>query len=590
VVERAVPRLVDPRTSLAMSMYADPGAYAVLLGSGVSKGAGIMTAWEVTEDLIRQVAVGQGVHLAAVGLGPVEWWMKEGNGEPNYSDLLDAISPTDAARQALLRQYFEPRLSAREPLVPSAAHDALATLVAAGRVQLILTTNFDHLTEMALQAAGISPQVISDPDAVKGMIPLERGRPTVLKLHGDYTRPGLRNTEAELRNYPSAWKDLLAQVFDRFGLVVVGWSAEYDQALVRAIEEVVARRYPTYWANYLGQPMKQDALRLVSVRQATVIPVDGADEFFADLVRRIDRFDAIAALRSRPRTQRGYVFPPHGRSMPGWAVLPLLQLRVCAALTPVTLETLGFIRSNTRDRIVRTLTDAPLTASLLRYADRCTWVSSSQPSVVVHQQIANVWLPTDEYRQTTDTAGYRLGTDGTAGVSCLGSIQTPSNPSLGGQVLVTIDMGFSIEPAFSALACAELIRDGLLLAAVDIPAALIDLLPPDAAVTRVEAHFLAARDDGTPQQGHRDNDVAKRIDLSSFGRAPAEAIGVSAGWAALLGAPITQLSAAELAADAIDYILYASGWLNPDGGLRALRGQLGLPETDTLDNRASSLE
>jgi len=40
----------EPALKLALSMHAKPGAYALLIGSGVSKSAGIPTGWEIVRD------------------------------------------------------------------------------------------------------------------------------------------------------------------------------------------------------------------------------------------------------------------------------------------------------------------------------------------------------------------------------------------------------------------------------------------------------------------------------------------------------------------------------------------------------------
>jgi hypothetical protein len=57
---------VDPRVALATSMHAAPGMYAVLVGSGLSTAAGIPTGWQVVQDLIRRVAVADGVNCEEV--------------------------------------------------------------------------------------------------------------------------------------------------------------------------------------------------------------------------------------------------------------------------------------------------------------------------------------------------------------------------------------------------------------------------------------------------------------------------------------------------------------------------------------------
>ena len=160
-----------------------------------------------------------------------------------------ALAPTDAARQALLRRYFE-QLPDGSQVQPTAGHHALAALAASGRVRVILTTNFDRLIERALDQAGVAPQVTASSGAVDGMTPLVHAPTTVIKLHGDYLSLGLRNTPDELAKYPDEIRGLLSRIFDEHGLVIVGWSAEYDTALVEVLESAPSRRYPTYWTTF----------------------------------------------------------------------------------------------------------------------------------------------------------------------------------------------------------------------------------------------------------------------------------------------------------------------------------------------------
>jgi hypothetical protein len=44
--------MIDPLHSLAFSVQANPGVYAVLIGSGVSRSAQIPTGWEITLDFV----------------------------------------------------------------------------------------------------------------------------------------------------------------------------------------------------------------------------------------------------------------------------------------------------------------------------------------------------------------------------------------------------------------------------------------------------------------------------------------------------------------------------------------------------------
>lgn len=182
------------------------------------------------------------------------------------------------------------------------------------------------------------------------MIPLRHAPVTVLKVHGDYTTLGLRNSLEELRDYPDAWNTLLDRVFDEWGVVVVGWSGEYDTALHRALQRT-RPRYPMYWASYEGH-VAEPARRLIALRDATLINTAGADEFFSDLKQRIDRLDQVARRRAKPQLLRIAMMAPDQSSAPqGWKALPLLSLRVVTAVAPVTMDTVGVIAPEHRESL-----------------------------------------------------------------------------------------------------------------------------------------------------------------------------------------------------------------------------------------------
>lgn len=46
-------RPLNPITRAAIALHRRPGAYAVLLGAGISRGSAVPTAWEILEALIR---------------------------------------------------------------------------------------------------------------------------------------------------------------------------------------------------------------------------------------------------------------------------------------------------------------------------------------------------------------------------------------------------------------------------------------------------------------------------------------------------------------------------------------------------------
>jgi hypothetical protein len=141
--------MIDPILSLSFSMQSNKGVYALLLGSGVSRSAGIPTGWEVTLDLIQKLAHMKGENCEP---DPAKWYEEKFSEEADYSKLLKRITKTSAERTQLLRSYFEPTEVEHEQNLktPTKAHTAIANLVAQGYIRVILTTNFDRLMERAL--------------------------------------------------------------------------------------------------------------------------------------------------------------------------------------------------------------------------------------------------------------------------------------------------------------------------------------------------------------------------------------------------------------------------------------------------------
>lgn len=245
------------------------------------------------KDLIRKVANASGEEL---GIDPTEWYREKFGAEPNYSTLLDALAKTPEERQRLLRAYFEP--SSEEDRtqglkLPSEAHKAIARLVVAGYLRVIITTNFDRLMEKALEEVGVTPTVISTADQIVGALPLVHSGPTVIKLHGDYLDVRIKNTGPELDTYDDAFNSLLDRIFDEYGLIICGWSGDWDSALRSAFERCTNRRFSTFWV--AKSTLSDNANRIVNHRRATVIQNQDADSFFKSLEEKVFTLEGMAA-------------------------------------------------------------------------------------------------------------------------------------------------------------------------------------------------------------------------------------------------------------------------------------------------------
>ena len=287
---------IDAITRLAFSIHGNPGVYALLLGSGLSRAAGIPTGWEITLDLVRRVAIAQGE------VDQPDWsvWYEDKFGEkPNYSDVIGQLALRPDERRAILDRYIEPTEEEKQQegrKVPTTAHKAIADLVHDGFIRVIITTNFDRLLEKALSERGIEPTVVDSVDAIQGAEPLVHTRCYLAKLHGDYKDTRILNTNDELSKYDCKFNKLLARIFDDYGLIVCGWSGEWDRALHQAIMRNPSRRYSFFWAHRgeISDSKNLIANNIVQHRRGSGIPIVNADDFFAKLR---DRVQTLARTR-----------------------------------------------------------------------------------------------------------------------------------------------------------------------------------------------------------------------------------------------------------------------------------------------------
>lgn len=280
--------MLDPVSAIAFEMQSSKGVFALLLGSGVSYTSKIPTGWAITLDLIKKIAA---MHDEDCGAKPEVWYRDKFKKEPDYSDLLDLLGSTPSLRQAIIREYIEPSEAERErkEKLPTPAHRAIAKLMEKGYVQVVLTTNFDRLLELALADLGVHPTVLSAAEHAAGAKPLTHAGPTIIKLHGDYLDIRIRNTGSELAQYEPEMNNLLDRVLDEFGLIVCGWSADWDVALRAAIERATSRRYPMYFTTRSAPGAAAQAL--VQRRAGKIIDIADADNFFDELAQKVETIE-----------------------------------------------------------------------------------------------------------------------------------------------------------------------------------------------------------------------------------------------------------------------------------------------------------
>jgi SIR2-like domain len=274
------PMQLDPIVSLSVAIAEAPGSHAFLLGSGVSREAGVPTGQQVFWQAIGELFRLEKETAETPDEAELAKWLQE-TGRENfaYSDILQLITPDAANRRDYLAKHFEGR-------EPGKAHHELASLAAQGVIRVFVTTNFDRLLEHALQARGIEPVIITSSADLASAPRREHADCYVLKPHGDYLQETIRNTPNELAELEPEITTDLREIFERFGVVVVGYSGSD----VGIAELLSARRsrYGLYWV--ARGELSEGASRVIEATGGRVIRREGAAEFLTDLGRRLEVF------------------------------------------------------------------------------------------------------------------------------------------------------------------------------------------------------------------------------------------------------------------------------------------------------------
>ncbi len=271
---------LDPIVSLSVAIAEAPGSHAFFLGSGISREAGVLTGkqvfWQAAGELYR---LEEQTEETPREDELRDWLKKTGRDQQGYSDLLELIAPDPANRRDYLAKHFEGR-------EPGEAHQRLAALAEEEAIKVFVTTNFDRLLEHALQARGIEPVLITSAADLSSAPRREHAQCYVLKPHGDYLQETIRNTPSELEELEAEIADELREIFERFGIVVLGYSGS-DMAIA---ELMSARRsrYGLYWV--ARGDLGSGAARIIEATGGRVIKRDGAAEFLGDLRRRLEVF------------------------------------------------------------------------------------------------------------------------------------------------------------------------------------------------------------------------------------------------------------------------------------------------------------
>ncbi|KQQ45914.1 Sir2-family regulator [Duganella sp. Leaf126] len=221
------------------------------------------------------------------------------DGDPTeYAAAFEAVYPQARHR----RQYIDDAISKGTPCF---GHRVLGSLIAAGKVDCVFTTNFDPLVEeSALSANSLLPVMRQSRPTVAAIDSGDRAMrclnesdwPLIAKLHGDYQSTAIKNTNSELENQDERMRHVLVEASKRFGMLFVGYSGR-DASIMEALRSVLRETAPfpngLYWVTSSASRLLPTVIELLE--NAHLAGVDVAvvecktfDELVAEVIKHVD--------------------------------------------------------------------------------------------------------------------------------------------------------------------------------------------------------------------------------------------------------------------------------------------------------------
>jgi hypothetical protein len=276
---------MNPIIKLAASALPGEKKFILFAGAGVSKDAGVPTAWELMLKTAK-------IFYAQEKEGDIsdqdveEWFKSSKYAQLEYCELIQELYSTSSEQ----RNFLDKWLGSHEI---GDVHRSIAELARRDIIRGIITTNFDPLLERALEEKGIRVQVISNDDDLENSEPFIQCKSfRIYKPHGTIDRGQLKNTPKDLETLSPLMEDELVRVTGEHAVLVLGYSGK-DEDIVKVFKRRKNLYYPVFWVNP-SKPSEKVKFIFDDDKNVFIPCKDGANKFLKEFLDLQDRIVDLA--------------------------------------------------------------------------------------------------------------------------------------------------------------------------------------------------------------------------------------------------------------------------------------------------------
>jgi protein O-mannosyl-transferase len=270
--------------------------YCFILGAGASKQSGIPTGAELVKEWLTQLNERDGKEKT-------DQWMKDEN-----------ISPDDPAKDYSKiyknRFYIDPLEGfaflekIMDNVEPSCGYSVLAHILETQPHNIVITTNFDSLTEDALFIYTRKKPLVVGHEALADFVDLFVTRPVIVKVHRDLLFAPKSNPE-DTSALSTTFSKKLANIFKYYTPLVIGYGGN-DGSLMDYLNSLDTIEGGIFWFYRKDGGLNDHIKSLIEKFDGYAIPITGFDEMMIQLGNKLgySRMDKIITETAEQRAQK----------------------------------------------------------------------------------------------------------------------------------------------------------------------------------------------------------------------------------------------------------------------------------------------
>ena len=275
--DKPTPRTITLKQFLRYFEEQSSQRFCFILGAGASKSSGIPTGAELARLWLNHIK-------EDLDNDQFESWCEK--------ETIDKDEPADFYHEIFTKRFevdhqggYDFLEKIMEKAEPSCGYSFLAAIMARGKHDVVITTNFDSLTEDALFIYTSKKPLIIGHSELAGFINTRLQRPQVIKVHHDlFFSP--QNTEPETRHVAEKLESGLREIFRIYTPVVIGYGGN-DGGFMDMLNTVLVKSGGIFWC-FTGTELPKGKIgNLVVEKQGCFIPIEGFDELMVLLGQKI---------------------------------------------------------------------------------------------------------------------------------------------------------------------------------------------------------------------------------------------------------------------------------------------------------------